>query len=75
MLCGTSRTVLRNGRAITEASFDLAKLEKGWLLKQQSAWFRVVVIDDAGKHTGAILSGGTRSAKALACGTLPLICV
>ena len=50
VLCGTSRTVLRNGRAITDASFDLAKLEKGWLLKKQSAWFRVVVIDNAGKR-------------------------
>jgi predicted metal-dependent phosphoesterase TrpH len=50
VLCGTSRTALRNGRAITEASFDLAKLEKGWLLKKQSGWFRVVVIDNAGKR-------------------------
>jgi hypothetical protein len=50
VLCGTSRTVLRNGRAITDASFDLARLEKGWLLKQQSAWFRVVVIDNGGKR-------------------------
>ncbi len=50
VLCGTSRTMLRNGRAITEASFDLAKLEKGWLLRKQSGWFRVVVIDNAGKR-------------------------
>ena len=50
VLCGTSRTALRTGRAITEASFDLAKLEKGWLLKKQSAWFRVVVIDNGGKR-------------------------
>jgi hypothetical protein len=50
VLCGTSRTMLRNGRAITDASFDLAKLEKGWLLKKQSAWFRVVVIDNGGKR-------------------------
>ncbi len=50
VLCGTSRTAIRNGRAITDASFDLAKLEKGWLLKKQSAWFRVVVIDNAGKR-------------------------
>jgi predicted metal-dependent phosphoesterase TrpH len=49
VLCGTSRTAIRNGRAITDASFDLAKLEKGWLLKKQSAWFRVVVIDNGGK--------------------------
>ena len=49
VLCGTSRTAIRNGRAITDASFDLAKLERGWLLKKQSAWFRVVVIDNDGK--------------------------
>ncbi|MFN4143990.1 CehA/McbA family metallohydrolase [Aestuariivirga sp.] len=50
VLCGTSRTALRNGRAITEASFDLSKLEKGWLLRKQSGWFRVVAIDNAGKR-------------------------
>lgn len=50
VLCGTSRTALRNGRAITDASFDLAKLEKGWLLKKTSGWFRVVVIDNSGKR-------------------------
>ena len=50
VLCGTSRTAIRNGRAITEASFDLAKLDKGWLLKKQSGWFRVVVIDNGGKR-------------------------
>ena len=50
VLCGTSRTAVRTGRAITEASFDLAKLESGWLLKKQSGWFRVVVIDNAGKR-------------------------
>lgn len=50
VLCGTSRSMVRNGRAITEASFDLAKLETGWLLKKQSGWFRVVVIDNGGKR-------------------------
>lgn len=50
VLCGTSRTAIRNGRAITDASFDLAKLEKGWLLKKISPWFRVVVIDNGGKR-------------------------
>ncbi len=50
VLCGNSRTCVRNGRAITGASFDLAKLEKGWLLKSQSPWFRVVAIDNAGKR-------------------------
>ncbi len=50
VLCGTSRTAIRNGRAITDASFDLAKLETGWLLKNTSPWFRVVLIDNAGKR-------------------------
>ena len=50
VLCGTSRTVIRYGKAITDASFDLSKLEKGWLLKRTSPWFRVVAIDHAGKR-------------------------
>jgi hypothetical protein len=50
VLCGTSRSVVRNGRAITDASFDLARLEKGWLLNKQSGWFRVVIIDNGGKR-------------------------
>ena len=50
VLCGHSRTCVRNGRAITEASFDLSRLEKGWLLTKPSAWFRVAVIDNAGKR-------------------------
>jgi len=50
VVCGTSRSAVRTGRAITEASFDLTKLEKGWLLKKTSPWFRVTVIDQAGKR-------------------------
>jgi hypothetical protein len=50
VLCGHSRTVGRTGRAITEATLDLGKLRKGWLLNKPSAWFRVVVIDNAGKR-------------------------
>jgi hypothetical protein len=50
VICGTSRTAVRTGRAITDASFDLSKLERGWLLKRTSPWFRVVVIDNAGKR-------------------------
>ena len=50
VVCGTSRTMVRTGKAITDASFDLAKLEKGWLLKKQSPWFRVTVIDHSGKR-------------------------
>ena len=50
VVCGTSRSAVRMGKAITDASFDLAKLEKGWLLKKTSPWFRVTVIDGAGKR-------------------------
>lgn len=50
VLCGTSRTMVRNGRAINEATFDLSKLEMGWLLRKQSPWFRVVAIDNGGKR-------------------------
>jgi hypothetical protein len=50
VVCGNSRSAARTGRAITEASFDLSRLEKGWLLKKQSAWFRVTIIDNAGKR-------------------------
>ena len=49
VVCGNSRTCVRTGKAITSASFDLAKLETGWLLKKPSPWFRVTVIDHAGK--------------------------
>ena len=50
VVCGTSRSAVRTGRAITDASFDLSRLEKGWLLKKTSPWFRVTVIDGAGKR-------------------------
>jgi hypothetical protein len=50
VVCGHSRTVGRNGRAITGATLDLSALDKGWLLTKQSGWFRVVVIDQAGKR-------------------------
>ncbi len=50
VVCGHSRTCVKTGKAITSASFDLAKLEKGWLLKKPSPWFRVTVIDHAGKR-------------------------
>ena len=49
VLCGNSRTLVRNAKSITEATFDLKKLESGWLLTKLSPWFRVVCIDHAGK--------------------------
>jgi predicted metal-dependent phosphoesterase TrpH len=50
VVCGHSRTVSRSGRAITGATLDLSKLEKGWLLTKQSPWFRVSLIDRAGRR-------------------------
>ncbi len=50
VVCGNSRTCVRHGKAITSAAFDLAKLEKGWLLEKISPWFRVTAIDHAGKR-------------------------
>ena len=49
VVCGNSRTCVKTGKAITSATFDLTKLESGWLLKKLSPWFRVTVIDHAGK--------------------------
>ncbi|MBZ0262133.1 MAG: CehA/McbA family metallohydrolase [Hyphomicrobiales bacterium] len=49
VLCGNSRTLVRNAKSITEATFDLKKLETGWLLTKLSPWFRAVCIDHAGK--------------------------
>ncbi|NMD08157.1 MAG: phosphotransferase, partial [Phyllobacteriaceae bacterium] len=37
-------------RAITGTSLSLAKLEDGWLMEKTSPWFRVVIIDHAGKR-------------------------
>ena len=61
VVCGHSRTCVRTGKAITEASFDLKALERGWLLKKPSPWFRVTVIDHAGKRAWRTPSGGMKS--------------
>jgi predicted metal-dependent phosphoesterase TrpH len=50
VVCGISRTCIRFGKAITGATFDLSALERGWLLKKKSPWFRVVALDHAGKR-------------------------
>jgi predicted metal-dependent phosphoesterase TrpH len=50
VVCGTSRSCVATGRAITSAEFDLATLERGWLLEKQSPWIRVTAIDNAGKR-------------------------
>ena len=50
VVCGTSRTVSRFGRSITEAELDLSKLDNGWLTTKSSPWFRVTVIDHGGKR-------------------------
>jgi hypothetical protein len=50
VVCGNSRTVGRHGRAITSATLDLEKLDKGWLLKEPSPWLRAVIIDHSGRR-------------------------
>jgi predicted metal-dependent phosphoesterase TrpH len=50
VVCGTSRSCVKTGKAITSAGFDLATLDKGWLLEKPSPWFRVIAIDHAGKR-------------------------
>ncbi len=49
-ICGNSRTAGRTGKSITSATVDLKKCEEGWLLRERSPWFRVSVIDGAGKR-------------------------
>jgi predicted metal-dependent phosphoesterase TrpH len=50
VVCGISRTAVQIGRAITGATLNLKKLEDGWLMEKTSPWFRVVLIDNAGKR-------------------------
>jgi hypothetical protein len=50
VICGTSRSCVKHGKAITSAAFDLSTLHRGWLLEKKSPWFRVVAIDHAGKR-------------------------
>lgn len=47
---GTSRSAVHNGKAFTEATLDLGKLQQGWHLRAPSPWIRVVVIDASGKR-------------------------
>ncbi len=46
---GTSVTQTRLGQAITSATLDLSKLDNSWLNGPPSKWFRLVIIDNAGK--------------------------
>jgi hypothetical protein len=50
VVCGNSRTCGTTGKAITSATFDLGKLDTGWLLEKKSPWIRVTAIDHAGKR-------------------------
>ena len=49
VVSGTSRTATRWGKSIYQASIDLNDLKKGWLLEKPSDWFRIVILDSAGK--------------------------
>ncbi len=46
---GTSRSALQNGRSISKATIDLAKLEQGWLASDPSPWIRITIKDALGK--------------------------
>jgi histidinol phosphatase-like PHP family hydrolase len=50
VLCGNSRTCVEFGRAVSQARFDLKKLETGWLGPLKSPWIRIAIIDHAGKR-------------------------
>ena len=50
VVTGNSRAVTRHGRAVTRTVMDLSRLEEGWLLRNKSPWFRVVLIDNGGKR-------------------------
>ena len=50
VVCGTSRTAIRSGKSISQATLDLGKLRQGWLLREPSPWIRVVAIDSSGKR-------------------------
>jgi predicted metal-dependent phosphoesterase TrpH len=50
VVCGNSRSCVETGRAITGATLDLAKMEKGFLGQKMTPWFRVTIIDNAGKR-------------------------
>ncbi|MEO0618585.1 MAG: CehA/McbA family metallohydrolase [Pseudomonadota bacterium] len=47
---GNSRTAVAQGRHMTSAELDLGQLGEGWLLERESAWFRCVAIDAAGRR-------------------------
>ncbi len=50
IVCGISRTAVQTGRAITSANLSMRKLQDGWMMEKTSPWFRIVVIDNAGKR-------------------------
>jgi hypothetical protein len=50
VVCGISRTTIKMGRALISATLDMRKLEDGWMMQKTSPWFRVVLIDNAGKR-------------------------
>jgi hypothetical protein len=50
IVTGTSRGLTRVGRAVTQATFDVANTAKlSWSEVDPEPWFRIVVIDGAGK--------------------------
>jgi len=51
LLTGTSRALARVGRQITQATFEIANIEKqAWANPNRPQWFRISVIDGAGRR-------------------------
>lgn len=51
LLTGTSRALSRIGKNITTATFEVANVERtAWVNPGATKWFRIVVIDHAGKR-------------------------
>jgi len=47
---GTARSLTQSGRSITNATLDLAELEKGWFVPDPSPWLRITAKDASGKR-------------------------
>ena len=51
VLTGTSRALVKVGRQITEATFDVGGMKKhAWAQPNMAKWFRIAVIDSGGKR-------------------------
>jgi hypothetical protein len=47
---GTSRAISKIGHFITKATFDLSKIDETWRATKCEIWFRIAIIDAAGRR-------------------------